>query len=124
MADEAEQLSLSLEQCRSCHVVTVAGELDLLTIRVLREALDELVATGATDVVVDLSGLTFIDSSGLGTLVRAKRRLRVLRGSVALVCQEGPVLRLLALTGLRHVLRVFDTVEAAVADVEGSSPPR
>jgi anti-anti-sigma factor len=112
-------LALTVHQGRSAHVLTLAGEADISTTRVLREALDELIASGATRVVVDLRGLSFMDSSGLGALVRAQRRLRVVRGSLALVCGEGPVLRLLGLTGLRHVFRVFDSVEAAAGGREG-----
>jgi anti-sigma B factor antagonist len=118
-----EHLSVSLGHLGSCVVLDVAGELDISTIDTLRAALDPLVADGLSDVVVDLSGLRFLDASGLGVLVRAQRRLRVRRRSLALVCRHGPVPRLLGLTGLRHVLRAFETVDAAAECLELDRSP-
>jgi anti-anti-sigma factor len=112
-----ELFSLSVEDLGSYCLVRLEGELDVLTTAKLRAALNELlVDAGQVHLVVDLTSLTFMDSSGLGALVRAQRQARGLRGSFAVVCPEGPVLRVLALTGLVHVLRVFGSLDAATAE--------
>ncbi|GAA1132900.1 STAS domain-containing protein [Nocardioides aquiterrae] len=111
-------LELSVEAGEASCVLRLSGELDVYTTARLRAALtQQLVDEGRVHVVVDLTGVTFLDSSGLGTLVRAQRQARGLRGSFAVVCGEGPVLRVMSLTGLTHVLRVHDTLEAATAEL-------
>ena len=99
-------------------VVTVSGELDVHTTAQLRTALHELlVDAGEVHLVVDLTGLTFMDSTGLGALVRVHKQTRAFRGTLAVVCGDGPVRRVIALTGMLHVLRVFDTLDAALDEL-------
>ena len=73
---------------------------------------------GADRVVVDLADVSFMDSSGLGVLIGALRRLRELGGHLALVCGEGPVRRVLAITGLDRLFPVHGSVERAMASAE------
>ena len=121
MVDGDELFGLSVEPRDAYCVLRLTGELDVSTTARLRAALNrELVDEGRVHLVVDLTGLTFLDSSGLGTLVRAQRQARGLRGSFAVVCGEGPVLRVMTLTGLTHVLRVHDTLDAATAGLPGA----
>lgn len=95
-------------------ILRVEGELDLFTAPRLREAVVEATDGGAKHVVVDLEGVTFIDSSGLGVLVACLKRLRERDGSFAVVAGEGSSLhKLLALTGLSGFLPTFPTLEAA-----------
>ena len=114
------QFSVTVDERDGVTVVRVVGELDVFSVGTLRESLDDVVidAVGTTNLVVDLTGLTFMDSSGLGALVRTQKKVRVLRGTFGVVCCEGPVLRLLTLTGLTHVLRVSETVDAAIAKAQ------
>ena len=114
------QFSVTVDERDGVSVVRVVGELDVFSVGTLRESLDDVVidAVGTTNLVVDLTGLTFMDSSGLGALVRTQKKVRVLRGTFGVVCCEGPVLRLLTLTGLTHVLRVSETVDAAIAKAQ------
>jgi anti-anti-sigma factor len=100
-------------------VVTLEGELDVYTVSSVRATLDGLLVDGASAVVVDLTRLTFMDSSGLGTLVAAHKKARVLRSSLVLVCDDGVVLRLLSVTGLIRVFHVSHSVESALAEVAG-----
>lgn len=113
--DGSELLTVVIEDRDGVVVVGVTGELDYSSSAVLRRTLDEL-TLGDDPSVVDLGGLDFIDSSGLGCLVRAHRKARVLQRSLAVVCPpESAALRLLQVTGLDHVLRVFASVEDAVS---------
>ena len=112
--------SLSVEDRAPYCVLRLEGELDVSTTARLRAALNEqLVDEGRVHLVVDLTALEFMDSSGLGTLVRAQRQTRALRGSFAVVCPEGPVLKVMTITGLTHVLRVHDSLDAATAGPPG-----
>lgn len=96
-------------------VVEAAGELDLYTAPRLRELLLALDAEGRHRVVVDLAGLSFIDSTGLGVLVGGLSRTREAGGDLALVCASERVLRPFQITGLTEVFAVHPTVEAALA---------
>jgi anti-anti-sigma factor len=74
----------------------------------------EVTDAGAPNVVVDLDGVSFIDSSGLGVLVACLKRLRERDGSFVVVARETSSLhKLLALTGLDGFLPTFTTLEAA-----------
>ena len=73
--------------------VAVAGEADLFTAPELKEALSTAVDGGATNVLVDLSEATFIDSTTLGVLIGAVRKLRPHGGTVAIVCRDPNISR-------------------------------
>jgi anti-sigma B factor antagonist len=94
-------------------IVVARGELDYYAAPALRADLLAAVATGDV-VVVDLLEVTFIDSTALGTLVGAAKRLREGR-RLALACRDDNVRRTLELTGIDRVVPVFETVEAAFA---------
>lgn len=91
-------------------VITLTGELDIASSESLEHEL--AAAREAPLVVVDLRGLTFIDSTGLGVLVRAHQQAKEQGRRLALVRGEGQVERLLSLTGLADELLLADTPEA------------
>lgn len=95
-------------------VVTVAGELDVASSQALEHELAKL--RDAATVVVDLRGLTFIDSTGLGVLVRAHQLAKEQHQRFALVRGDGQVQRLLSLTGLDDELVMGDSPEQLLAD--------
>jgi len=96
-------------------VISLRGEVDIYTAPRLKEGLLELLDGGATGVVVDLSGVTFIDSTALGVLIGGVRRLHDAGGRMALVVATRPVERVLTITGLDRVFSIHGTREAAVA---------
>lgn len=97
--------------------VTLVGEIDLATQVDLRQVLTDLVVSGQIHLTIDLSGVSFIDSTGLGVLIGARRRVHVLHGSLAIVGAHEPVMRVFEITGLT---RVFDITPVAA---EGAAAP-
>jgi anti-anti-sigma factor len=89
-------------------VLSVVGDLDLSSSTRFRERLIGLVAEGKHNLVVDLAGVGFMDSSGLGTLVSGLKRARQAGGDVVLRAPTPAVLRLIELTGLTRVLSIRD----------------
>jgi len=81
----------------------------------LRERLVETVDQGRYQIIVNLQGVSFMDSTGLGTLVGGLKRVKEHEGTLALVCSSRPVLRVLSITGLNNVFPIHETVEQAVA---------
>jgi anti-sigma B factor antagonist len=94
-------------------VLTLAGELDLATAPVLQERLDHAMR-GNQAVVIDMSRLRFIDSSGLGMLVLAERQLRDSGGQLVLVRGPRAVHRPFELTGLDSHFEFCDSPSAAL----------
>ncbi|MGP6155970.1 MAG: STAS domain-containing protein [Vulcanimicrobiaceae bacterium] len=95
---------------------SLRGSLDIATAPSLRAALQEAAEHDGHEIVVDLSQLEFLDSTGLGALIGAHKLAEEHQGSVRLVAQEGQILRLLRITGLLEVLNVYPSVEAAKAN--------
>lgn len=95
-------------------MLEVNGEVDIYTAPKLREKLVELIDAGNDRIVVDLEGVGFMDSTGLGSLVAGLKRIRERDGELAIVCTREPVLKVLGITGLDRVFPVHDSVEKAL----------
>jgi anti-sigma B factor antagonist len=95
-------------------VVSLAGELDLYNAHEVREALLECCAESPERLVVDLSGVKFIDSTALGVLIEARTRLANRRGFL-LAAPGLETKRALEISGLDRHLAVHDTLDAALA---------
>ncbi|GAC1395373.1 MAG: anti-sigma factor antagonist BldG [Vulcanimicrobiaceae bacterium] len=113
-----DSLSIDVSSARDGHIQLFAlgGSLDIASSPTLRAALMEAADRDNHEIVVDLTRLEFLDSTGLGALIGAHKRAAEHAGSVRLVAQEGQILRLLRITGLLDVFAVYPTVEAAVSD--------
>ena len=96
-------------------VVTVRGELDLFTAPRLHDALERGVELGGRHIVVDLTKVSFIDSTALGVLIGVGKQLRTSRGSLNIVCQDGNVRRVLALTRLDSVFAIHARLQGALS---------
>ncbi|GIJ33390.1 STAS domain-containing protein [Verrucosispora sp. WMMD703] len=107
------ELSLATRTVGEHTVLEVGGEVDVYTAPRLRERLLELIDAGARHVVVDLGRVDFLDSTGLGVLVGALKRLRTADGTFALVCDKEPLLKIFRITALDQVFPLYPTVEAA-----------
>ena len=116
------ELSMALRAVRGYSVLEVAGEIDVYTAPQLRERLIELVEGGARQVIVDLGRVEFLDSTGLGVLVGALKRLRVVGGELLLVCAQERLLKIFRITGLDRVFALFDSVESASGGDEARDP--
>jgi anti-anti-sigma factor len=113
-SDPADVMTVTATRIGSAAVVTVTGELDLLTARKLMKAVDETLQwTDLTGVVVDLSAVSFLGSSGLGTLAELATRTTAPSGSGGYRSQPPepvPPLRLVAPPDNVAVLRPWETM--------------
>ena len=91
-------------------IVSLAGQFDLSTAEDLRESLVSSEVLGASRVRVDLGEVTFLDSSGIGLLVSACKRVRSAGGRFSASCGNGPARRILEVAGLVEYLHVEDGV--------------
>ncbi|HIW63758.1 MAG TPA: STAS domain-containing protein [Candidatus Stackebrandtia excrementipullorum] len=98
-------LELSTTTAGARTVVTVSGEIDMYTAPQLRQYLTDLLGNGVADLAIDVNGVDFCDSTGLGVFIGALRRLRETGGSLVIVCAREQMLKIFQLTGLH---KVFD----------------
>lgn len=96
-------------------VVQVAGELDLYTAPRLKEELMTVMEDGSLKVIVDMTGVNFIDSSALGVLIGGVKRLKPKDGRMVLVIVDDNVNWIFRITGLNNVFDIYATREEAVA---------
>ncbi len=93
-------------------VISVSGDLDVVTAPRLRDRLIGAVEEGERELFVDLTPCQFVDSSGLSALVTGLKRIRSVGGELGLICPAGHVRRLLQVVALDQVFTVFDDREA------------
>jgi anti-sigma B factor antagonist len=112
-------VDLSTRGCDGRVVVALRGELDVADAASVVAAL-AAVAAREGEIIVDLAGLEFIDSSGVAALVRVRKQARHAGGDLLLAAPQVQVLRLLALTRLIDVFSVHASVEQAADAAESS----
>lgn len=99
-------------------VYTVRGELDSSTVTAFRQGMAQLV--GDRGLVLDMSGVAFVDSAGLGVIVAAVRRMREMAAPIALVVSRPNLARLLHAVGLDRIVTITDDLVDALVDVRAS----
>ena len=101
------------------YVAAVTGELDLYSAEQVQRALAEAIDDAAESVVVDLMGVSFMDSAGLSVLVSASNALRSSGGKLVVAADDRRILRVLEITGLDRTIHVERSLVEAVENVVG-----
>ena len=119
MASFAEpQFELTEEELDSrTHVIAVSGEIHVSTAPQFSRRLNDAIGQGKTAVVLDLSDVTFIDSTGLSVLLNGLRRVTRRGGRMAIVCTNPTVLRLFQITNLDDTFDICGDRATAIAHV-------
>ncbi len=107
-------LDIQVEQAEGYTICRPVGELDAFTVSQFRQALADL-ASSRQLLIIDMSGVPFVDSAGLGALIGGIRRTRELGGDVAVCCTRPTLTRLLHTTGLDRIVPVAGSLEEAAA---------
>jgi|HubBroStandDraft_6_1064221.scaffolds.fasta_scaffold1019495_2 anti-sigma B factor antagonist len=98
--------------------IRVTGEVDLATAPELKDALATATRNGARGVLVDLSHATFIDSTTLGVLMGAVKRLRPQGGELAIACNDANIRKIFEITLLDRIFNIYDTPQAGIAHLQ------
>lgn len=96
-------------------MLDVAGEVDLSTAPTLRSRIDELIRDGVRHLVVNLTDVGFMDSSGLSVLVSVRKRMEDADGRLAIVCSRDPVLKVFTITGLDRLFAIHGSLAEVTA---------
>jgi len=122
--DEAREIEVVAEArplTDEAYMIGLAGEFDLYTGPHFERALLEALGQGASEVVVDLTNVSFIDSTTIGILMRARKRLIALNGRLVLVCTDENILKLLHTTTLDRMFEVYSTRDQAMRALDGGA---
>jgi anti-sigma B factor antagonist len=118
------EFSLSKEPLDSeRHVVAVRGEIDLRTAPELKAALSESIESGHSRIVVDLTDTTFLDSTALGVLIGAVKRLRSRDGRLTIVNVDDNIAKTFEITGLDQIFPISSTREDAIKALDADEAP-
>lgn len=96
-------------------VVSVSGEIEVYTAGALRKHFTRVIDREHADVIVDLTDVTFMDSTGLGVLIGSVRQVREFGGRVRLVVVEDKVVNLLRYTAVTQLFTVYGSLERALS---------
>lgn len=108
------ELQLATRHEGDVSVVSARGEVDVFTAPDLDTELDALIAAGGARLVVDLSDVAFLDSTGLGVLVKALKHAREAGGWLHLVVTSDRIRKIFEITGLDASIPIFDTAQDAI----------
>ena len=103
---------------RHRHVVAVRGEIDLFTAPELKQKLTDAIEAGKSRIVVDLSETTFLDSTALGVLIGAVKRLRSRDGALVIVNTDQNIAKTFEITGLDQIFTIVGTRDDAIAALD------
>lgn len=106
MSGRARDLRIEVGNTTSPTTVALTGEIDLTSSRRLREVLLSIANSGEHRVVVDMSNVTFMDSTGLSALVAARKRFGAMDGQMTIRSPSRGVRRVLEVTGLSRVFTI------------------
>jgi anti-sigma B factor antagonist len=109
----------ALDEAR--HVVAVRGEIDLFTAPELKQKLTDAIEGGKTRIVVDLTDTTFLDSTALGVLIGAVKRLRSRDGALVIVNVDPNIAKTFEITGLDQIFTILSEREAAIAALDAET---
>lgn len=101
-----------------CSTISVTGSVDALTAAELGKSIDALIAGQHTNLIVDLSGLDFMSSAGLRTLLGAVKATRSQGGDLRIVSTNPGIDKVLKMSGFHNIAKVFTAVADAVASFE------
>ena len=108
-------LEITPEMVGNFLILHLEGELDTYNCGQLRSALVEQVEQGHSNIVVDMSGVEYIDSTGLGSLVGGLKRVSEHGGVMKIVCNNPQILKVFEITGLDKVFAIYKTQDEALA---------
>lgn len=109
------ELSVTSRTVDDFEIIEVGGEIDVYTAPKLREGIVAAIDAGHTRLIIDVQKVDFLDSTGLGVLVGALKRVRADGGSLDIVCTHDRLLKIFAITGLDKVFGLHTTIDEARA---------
>ncbi len=100
------------------HVIAASGEIDLFTAPELKKVLTDAIDSGELRIAIDLSEVSFLDSTALGVLIGAVKRLRSRGGALAIVNTDSSIAKTFEITGLDQIFTIVGSREEALSGLD------
>jgi anti-sigma B factor antagonist len=97
-------------------VLDLTGEVDSYNSPKLRERMISLIDSGSQNLIINMAGVDYIDSTGLGTLVGGLKRASERGGAIRIICPNEQIYKVFNITGLVKVFPIFDSEQAAFSN--------
>ncbi|HEY3269090.1 MAG TPA: STAS domain-containing protein [Armatimonadota bacterium] len=114
---EEPRLETQIRNVGGVPIIDVSGEIDLYTAPVFKRALNQTIDDGHHDIVVNMAEVSYMDSSGFGTLLGITKRVRPDGGTVNLIGCNDAIHRMLKITRLNTVFGLYEDEDSAVKHV-------
>lgn len=110
-------MEIEVEEKEGYHIVAPRGELDVYTVPLFRKVMLKLEGDRRHDIILDLTRVTFIDSSGMGSLIEVYQKAQAVEGEIAFVIDNPRILKVMKLVDLDKVFRIFPNMGRALQSV-------
>ncbi|MDO8589142.1 MAG: STAS domain-containing protein [Armatimonadota bacterium] len=115
---ESIRLDTNIREHNGLRILDVIGEIDVYTAPQFKESVNNVIASGQRHLIINMERVTYMDSSGFGTLLSATKRLRPDGGTVNLVKCNSPITRMLRITKLDTIFGTYSSEEDALAEIK------
>jgi anti-anti-sigma factor len=109
------ELSIETRTANNIPIIDLRGEVDSYNSPTLRERMIGLIEAGNANLILNMRGVDYIDSTGLGTLVVGLKRATERGGGIRIICSNEQILKVFSMTGLVKVFSIFDDEDAALS---------
>lgn len=113
--ESSPELQLSSEVLQGIHVLRASGEVDLSVKEQFERRIDEAVEGAHSPLVIDLTDVRYMDSSGLNVLARAQRRMTARNDRLCIVLQDPHLQKVFEMMGFDKLFRIYQTLDHAIA---------
>ena len=110
-------MEIEVEEKEGFHIVTPIGELDIYTVPLFRKVVLKLEGDRRHDLILDLTKVTFTDSSGFGSLIETYQKVRSVEGNIVFVLDNPRILKLFRLVNLDRVFKIYPNLGKALQSV-------
>lgn len=112
-------MDISTRKEKNITIVSVSGRIDAITAPEFEGNLDGLITAGERILLIDLSGLGYISSAGLRSMLSSAKKLKTLSGQILFTGLQGPVDEVFQISGFKSIFKIFPSEAEAIAALQG-----
>ncbi len=107
-------IKVDIKEGEGCNILNVCGDVDVYTSPKVKESINALIEKEIYNIVVNLEDVRYVDSTGLGVLIGALKRVKEHNGNIVLVCTNPQIKKIFQITGLVKIFSIFANNEDAI----------